>query len=211
MNCNNGLTIRPMERADTGAVVELMARAFQNAALYRYLEPDADKRPAFLRMIFSHRIDFGFESRDADLAVKDGKIIGAVLWGKPGTQAKDNHALNAAVNQYSDEVAEKWQRFHDVLFSGLSAACPEPHWSVAPIAVMPEAQGQGVASALLKNKFIQIDAEGALCLLGTQDKVNTQVYARYNFRIVSEVTAAKGCGGMPDLICYTMLRDRRVK
>ena len=63
---------RLMEKADIGTVVELMVKAFQNAALCRYFEAYDEKRPAFLRMIFSRRIGFGFDSRNADLATKDG-------------------------------------------------------------------------------------------------------------------------------------------
>jgi predicted N-acetyltransferase YhbS len=198
--------IRTMQKSDIGAVVEVMARAFQNAALYSYFEPRAEKRPEFLRMIFSHRIPFsiasqnGSDGRDADVALVDGKIAGAALWGKPGAASAENPALTEAVKNYDSAVFEKWTGFHDTLFSALSGACPEPHWSLAPVAVVPEAQGAGVGSALIRGKLAEIDASGFPCLLGTQDEVNTKIYARYGFAVALETQVA------PGVRCWAMLR-----
>jgi ribosomal protein S18 acetylase RimI-like enzyme len=194
--------IRKAERADIDALVELMARAFQEAALYRHLVNDAEKRPAFLRMVFRRRIAFDFDNSLVDLAIENDSVAGAAIWLAPAeTPRQANHELNNAVRDYEAAVYKKWQRFHGILFDSMARVLPEPHWSLAPIAVLPEAQGRGVASALLRSKFAEFDASGAPCLLGTQDEINTKIYAHYGFRIASEDRIAH------DLTSYVMVRD----
>lgn len=201
------IVIRPMERTDIEAVVELFAAAFQNAPLYRYFEDDDEKRPDFLRMIFRSRLGFGFENRRADLALAEGSLAGAAMWTPPSTPRTENHALNDAISRYRDgAVVEKWRHFHEILFALLEQACAAPHWSIAPIAVLPAAQGRGVASALIRPRLAAIEAAGEPCLLGTQDEVNTKIYARYGFRLVSETVVVKAANGADDLKCYAMLR-----
>jgi ribosomal protein S18 acetylase RimI-like enzyme len=196
-----------MERTDIEAVVELFAAAFQNAPLYRYFESDDERRPDFLRMIFRNRLGFGFEDRRADLALVEGTLSGAAMWTPPAAPRTENHALNDGIRRYRDgAVVEKWRRFHEVLFGLLERACAVPHWSIAPIAVLPAAQGRGIASALIRPRLAEIEAAGEQCLLGTQDEVNTKIYARYGFRLVGETVAAKGANGTDDLKCYAMLR-----
>jgi ribosomal protein S18 acetylase RimI-like enzyme len=192
--------MRKAERADTDALVELMAHAFQEASLYRYLI-DAERRPEFLRTVFRHRIAFNFDNSQIDLAIENDSLVGAAIW-LPPTRGQTNHDLENAVRNYGTEVYEKWQHFHHILFAAMARVLPEPHWSLAPIAVLPEAQGRGVASALLRPKFAEFDLSGAPCLLGTQDEANTRIYARYGFRVASEDQIAAG------LTSYVMVRGR---
>jgi predicted N-acetyltransferase YhbS len=202
------IEIRVMQKNDIDAVVELMTRAFQNAALYAYFEPRDKKRTDFLRMLFSHRLPFGFEERDAEVAYDGKKILGAALWTKPGTAPAENHALTEAVRQYDATVFEKWQTFHKILFGSLGSVCPEPHWSLAPIAVIPEFQGKGIAHALFQRKLTQIDAAHDPCLLGTQDEVNTKIYARYGFKIVQETVVPQKEAGASAVTSWAMLRKQ---
>ena len=200
------IIIRKMERTNIDAVVEVMAKAFQNAALYRYLEEDPQRRARLLRIVFYHRVTFSFDTHDADVAHNEEAIIGAAIWARPDTETRENSALEKALREYGG-IIEKWLCFHEVLFGAFSEAYSKPHWSLAPIAVAPEAQGQGAASALLRHKLVQIGESGAPCLLGTQDEVNTKIYARYGFKLIHKTVAAKGRGGEHDLVCYIMLRE----
>jgi ribosomal protein S18 acetylase RimI-like enzyme len=195
-----------MERADIDSVADVMARAFQNAALYRCLEADAQRRARFLRIVFRHRVAFSFDTHDADVAYDGNTITGAAIWARPDSEPRENHALEQAVRKFGG-VYDKWRRFHEVLFGAFAEAYAKPHWSLAPIAVAPEFQGQGAAGALLRHKLAQIGASGAACLLGTQDEANIAIYARYGFRLIHQAAAAQGSDGGHDLVCYIMLRE----
>ncbi|GMO27901.1 MAG: hypothetical protein Pg6A_15650 [Termitinemataceae bacterium] len=198
------INIRKIERADIDAVIEIMAKAFQNSALYRYLEPDAEKRAQFLRLVFRHRIAFSFDTHEAYAAYNMETMSGAAFWAHPDSKMRENSALEEAVRECSG-IFEKWRRFHEILFEAFSKAYSKPHWSLGPIAVAPEVWGQGTAGALIRHKLAQIDESGLPCLLGTQDEVNIKIYTRYGFRLIHKVIAAKGEEGA--LSCYVMLRE----
>ena len=201
------IEIRAMQKDDIDAVVELMARAFQQAALYRYLEHDEQKRAALLREVFSLRVPFGFDERDGEVALEGGAIIAAALWSRPDTPMRENLALQEAIARRGAAVSAKWEAFHHALFDSLGKACAAPHWSLAPIAVLPEAWGKGVAGALIRRKLALIDAQGAPCLLGTQDETNTRIYTHYGFKTVSQTVIAEAAAGFPALVSWAMLRD----
>jgi ribosomal protein S18 acetylase RimI-like enzyme len=183
-----------MLAADIPAVVDLMAAAFQNAALYRYLEADGEKRRDLLRVVFQNRIPASFHAVQGELAIDGGLPVGAALWSPPiqlpalppSAPRHENAALNEAVRRFGPAVYEKWTRFHAVLFGALAHAYPAPHWSLSPIAVLPPSQGKGIASSLIRAKLAEIDQRGDPCLLATQDQVNTLIYARYGFTIIQE-------------------------
>jgi predicted GNAT family N-acyltransferase len=67
---------------------------------------------------------------------------------------------------------------------------------------LPERQGAGIASALIRKKLTEIDALSQPCFLGTQDEVNLAIYARYGFEKVREDPLS------PELNHYTMIRGR---
>ena len=196
------IEIRKAEHTDIDAIVELMVRAFQDAALYRYFVKDAGKRPGFLRRVFRHRIGFSFDHSLIELVAENGSVAGAAIWSPPSapeTPKPVNHELDNVIRGYDAAVYEKWRHFHNILFTSMSRVLPEPHWSLAPVAVLPEAQGRGLAGALLRPKFAEFDVAGTPCLLGTQDEINTKIYAHYGFRIMNEDRIAE------DLTSYTMV------
>jgi ribosomal protein S18 acetylase RimI-like enzyme len=196
--------IRPMGAADIPAVIDMMAKAFQNAVLYRYLEKDEDRRRELLRVVFEHRIPASFPLTQPELAIDGGVPVGAALWSPPAAPDAPRHentALNEAVQRFDPAVYERWMHFHTILFHGLDEAYPAPHWSLAPIAVLPEAQGKGLASLLIRGKLAHIDECREPCLLGTQDLMNTVMYGRYGFTVIREDVISEG------LKTYCLLRQ----
>jgi GNAT superfamily N-acetyltransferase len=195
-----------MTAADIPAVIDVMARAFQQAALYRYLEPDEERRQALLRVVFEHRIPGSFPATESDLALDGNTVIGAALWSPPAppdAPRHENTPLNEAVRAFDPAVYEKWERFHTRLFRALGTAFTPPHWSLAPIAVLPVAQGKGAASVLIRPKLAYIDERREPCLLATQDAVNLGIYRRFGFTLIQEDVIDEGAG----LRSYCLLRQ----
>jgi GNAT superfamily N-acetyltransferase len=181
-----------MNAADIDAAVEIFASAFQDSSLYRYFEPDAEKRGALLRLAFRHRVSNGFDTRDNILAAIDEDLAGAALWARPAPPLPPNEALTEAVRRYNPAVFEKWRHFHSILFEALDQVYAAPHWALAPIAVLPEFQGRGVAHKLIAAKLAEITPSGIPCMLATQDEVNIPRYQRYGFRQVHTVQISGG-------------------
>ena len=195
------ITLRRMEYSDVETAASFFAHAFQNGALYRYFEPNAEKRPAFLRMIFVHRLQHNLDKHDGVFALLDGMPAGAAIWQKPETHFSNNTALQEAVIRYDENIFYRWEHFHSILFPMLSNVCDTPHWELAPIAVLPELQGRGVAREIINVKCKEIDASGLPCILATLDKANIRIYERHGFKIATTTHIAG------DLYCYAMIRQ----
>ena len=194
------ITVRSIEPDGIDIAVDIFARSFQDSTLYRYFEPDAERRRILLRLAFQHRVAYGFDTRDNFLAAIDGKPAGAALWARPVSGLPPNDALTEAVRRYNPVVSEKWRHFHAVLFAAFDQVYPAPHWALAPIAVLPEFHRQGIAHSLIAPKLAEIDRTGIPCMLATQDKVNIGIYQRYGFNHVYSAPVTE------DIHNYVMIR-----
>jgi predicted GNAT family N-acyltransferase len=57
---------------------------------------------------------------------------------------------------------------------------------------------------LIRKKLRDIDADSLPCFLGTQDRINLTIYAKYGFKKIREDPIAP-----PDIIHYTMIRQNK--
>jgi predicted acetyltransferase len=70
--------------------------------------------------------------------------------------------------------------------------------------VLPEKQGKGFASELIRRHLHTIDDDGLPCFLATQDPMNCDIYKRYGFEITSEDEVSNS-----GVISYAMLRPAK--
>jgi GNAT superfamily N-acetyltransferase len=182
-------------------VLTLLVSAFQDRPFYRYIAPDNRERREFLARNFRLRLEQGLGINETDFAFLDGRITGIAVWVPPvEAPPPEDHALEDALSVFSPGLQERFFGFLRTLTAARDHVIAQPYWSLAPIAVLPEKQGSGVASALIRKKLKEIDALSRPCFLGTQDKTNLAIYARYGFRKVREDPLS------PDITHYTMIR-----
>lgn len=62
----------------------------------------------------------------------------------------------------------------------------ESHWHLDPLAVLPERQGQGIGSQLMKRFCKQLDRIGAASYLETGTAKNVRFYERFGFSVTGE-------------------------
>ncbi len=81
---------------------------------------------------------------------------------------------------------------------------PMPHWFLAAIGVVPEHQGKGIGSALMRPMLERADRDGIPCWLDTHQKTNVRLYGRHGFAVVE-------CAAIPGhpIPIYGMLRRPR--
>src|SRR5439155_20073479 len=60
----------------------------------------------------------------------------------------------------------------------------EPHWILATVATHPDTQGQGRATALIRDGLGRCDEDGVACLLTCNDINHTGFYERFGFGVV---------------------------
>jgi ribosomal protein S18 acetylase RimI-like enzyme len=75
----------------------------------------------------------------------------------------------------------------------------EPHWHLDTMAVMPEMQGQGIGSQLLKRFCVLVDEARTPAYLETDRPESVRFYERFGFSVVGEAPAL-------GVRCYFMWR-----
>jgi ribosomal protein S18 acetylase RimI-like enzyme len=65
---------------------------------------------------------------------------------------------------------------------------PMPHWHLGPIAVVPQHQGQGFASKLMRPMLARADAEGMPVYLDANNDVHISLYEHFGFEEKERIT-----------------------
>ncbi len=173
------VAVRRAERADTGALSAMLARAFVDDPLTVWLHPNPRSRPRQARRTFAVRL--------RQLAPQ-GEIwttperSGAALWALPGRWRDDLVAslrflpLLPPLLPRIGRIAEATAR--------IEAAHPRvPHFYLSVLGTDPAAQGRGVGTALLRPVLERCDAEGLPAYLETATGRNAAWYARHGFAV----------------------------
>jgi predicted GNAT family N-acyltransferase len=200
------MELRHLEKGDLHEAVSLFVNVFMETPFYRYIENNDEERRAFHNASFYARLTPLVDSKDADVALVEGRLAGLALWHPPVTAelSEGNHEeLEKALVTCSEGLKKRFFSFLDLLEKEANAVIRQPYWELAPIAVKPELQGKGIAGKMIRSKLVQIDEEKLPCFLATQDKVNTLIYNRYGFEVAAEVEIA------PGIIHYTMVRKAK--
>jgi ribosomal protein S18 acetylase RimI-like enzyme len=191
---------------DIDRVTALLIAAFQDRPFYRYIAPDSNVRRVFLSASFRLRMEESLASSIVDLAEDGGTLTGVAVWvpppvpGQPPVNLPDG-SMEAMMSAFPPDMRERFYTFLRTLTAAREKAVRPPFWSLAPIAVLPSEQGKGIASALIRRKLRDMDAQGLPCFLGTQDEVNLAIYRRFGFEKVREDSLP-----LTDIVHYTMLR-----
>jgi ribosomal protein S18 acetylase RimI-like enzyme len=189
--------VRRSTYADLAPMADVLAAAFHDDPVVSWLVPDAGRRhadlPAMMR-VFAAR----FQSHDENCVTETA--TGAALWLPPGAtftaeeDARFETAFVAAAGQDIDRVGE--------LTAVMEAAHPtDPHHYLMLLGVMPDHQGTGIGSALLRAVLDIADAAGEPAYLEATSPRNRALYERHGF----EVTRELRCGDCPPL--WAMWRD----
>ncbi|MDR0759798.1 MAG: GNAT family N-acetyltransferase [Treponema sp.] len=198
------MDIKTMAPEHLEEAVTLLVSAFQDRPFYQYIAPDQVERREFLTLNFRNRLEHSLGAGDIELAFQDRRLTGIAVWSPPlNAPPPEDHSLEEAFSVFSPGLQERFFGFFRILMAARDQTIRQPYWSLAPIAVLPEEQGKGIASALIRKKLREIDASRIACFLGTQDAVNLDIYARYGFQKVREDPLA------PGRFHYTMIRPKQ--
>lgn len=200
-----GPEIRPALDRDLRAVARVLARAFDDSPVTRWIVPSTRIRPLALRSFF------GSGARDAHrhgrvwVAEDAGRIVGASVWLPPGTYPMP----------VSRELRSSWPilRLFPIAPASLRRALryqaavarvhPElEHWYLVAIGVEPQRQGGGLGTMLLAPGIAAADADGLPAYLETEKERNLPFYGRHHFTVDRHIEEAVA-GGPP---IWTMLR-----
>ena len=174
---------RPATPAELPRLGHVLARAFADDPVAHWFFPDASKRrgqlPRFFGDLFLARLALG-----RDEIYTDPGLRGIASWTPPGL----GHTSTAELLGLLPRMAALWGRWLPRALRGLSfmeAHFPaEPHWHLPFLGVAPEAQGQGVGSALMRPMLDRADREGTPAYLEASTTRNRDLYLRHGFAVL---------------------------
>jgi GNAT superfamily N-acetyltransferase len=169
--------IRPAGREEFNDVGALVALAFHHLGPDTYVVPDPADRPrvmgAFFTMLIEHAARYG----RVDVIDRGGGPVAAAVWfdrtwDAPGPPDFEDRVIELA-GPYLDNFAAL-----DLL---AKHEPPEPHWHLQFMAVHPDFQNQGLASALMRRTHAELDAAGIPQYLEATNEENIRLYARHGY------------------------------
>jgi ribosomal protein S18 acetylase RimI-like enzyme len=182
------LTLDDVDRA-----ARVMSRALVTDPLCVLMLPNPRTRATAL---------YRFFKAYGDLSIRNGRVYGSgePIQGVAYWKSPDDENLSISIRQIG--------RFLPLLFTGYpiglrrvsgvtrliddlhSEHAPEPHFYLDNLAVLPEAQGQGIASHLLEPFLKLADQRGCPTYTDTETESNVAFYEHFGFRCVAEKSVA---------------------
>ncbi|PZF81970.1 GNAT family N-acetyltransferase [Jiangella anatolica] len=180
--------VRQALRSDVGTVARVLAEAFDADPMMRSIVSAKRYRKRLTSL-------FAFETllspRGSWVAVVDGEIAGAALWGLPGvpppgfwaTLRHSRHLLRA----FGTGLPRALRSFR--VIEDAHPTSP-PHWYLQTLGVARP--GRGVGGALLRDGLARADAQGMPAYLESSTPANIPIYERYGFRPTREIVLPDG-------------------
>jgi ribosomal protein S18 acetylase RimI-like enzyme len=179
-----------LERARLGEASDVLARAFHDDPAWVWLIPNAEKRARVLPWLFR----VGFDVTAADVWATAGTVLGAARWmppGRPSLRVGASLRALVATPLRLGTATGAFLAYGSAVEALRAEAVPEQHWYLAGLGVDPEAQRQGVGSALLRPGLEAAARAGLPTALLTNSARNLPFYEAHGFRVVREGSTPK--------------------
>jgi len=185
--------MRQLELSDLEVATNIQSEAFFNDPLWVYLYPDENQRRWFLYRAFRSFFRIGLSTGQV-YGVGD-PIQGIAVWETPDSKAPTiQDVIRSGV---------VWDGLRLITRPGILAFprafkvfgefermrkqyAPEPQFYLSTISVEPLAQGQGLASKLIRPFLKQADARRLPCYTETMTPENVGLYIYYGFEVMEE-------------------------
>ena len=180
--------VPPTQRIDPADVLPTLLVALAGDPLWRWLYPDDETYEQALPEVMLLAGRAGFDLGTVDVA-GGGKAV--AVWDPPGSEADPDELevmWGAHFQTYCDPArlgdifgwSEQFGSYHP----------REPHWYLGGIGVVPELQGRGHGSALLRQGLERCDRDGLPAYLEASNSRNRLLYERHGFKVIGEIQAA---------------------
>ena len=178
--------IKPVPATDSARVAGILARAFADDPVTRWMLPRESRlEPGF--EFYFRRI---WLPHDAVYETADGRAVAA--WLPPG---KAHMSIVEQLRLLPGMAAVVGRDLPRIL-AGTGAMeknhPQESHWYLNMIGVEPSGQGRGHGSALLAHTLARCDAEGSPAYLDATTERSIGLYERHGFEVTEEVRLPKG-------------------
>jgi GNAT superfamily N-acetyltransferase len=166
------LEVRAATRRDRAAVVRVMAEAFDDDPVTRWLMPDGR---ALEPLFAAHARWAHFAPGCTDVAVLDGVTVGAAFWDPPGFRVRPVRQM-AAIPAYARALGRQLGRGAAVESVMQRARPAGRFWYLAGVGSVR--RGEGIGSALLRHR---LDSVSGPAYLESSKPENIALYERFGF------------------------------
>lgn len=185
------------------SITTMLAEAFFDDPMFRYIIPDDNERRRVLPRIFQLNLAYACRFGEVYATPQDA---GAALWIPPGFAEITpwrmlQVGMFAAPFQINWRTLSKLMAVTEVMERMHKRMAPERHWYLSQIGVAPARQRQGMGGQLLAPMLARIDAAHLPCYLETTKAENVRLYERFGFVVVEEQASVRGGPGVWAMIC----------
>ena len=179
------ISIVPMENVDIHDTAKVAACAFAPTPFPMAIFRDEQKAERGMSRLF--QVMFRHFPGQVFVAKEDGRIVGVmrmVEW--PRCQMTPLQAMRILPTMLGT-----WPGVGIRAMKGFGTWAKhdpkEPHWHLSPLTVVPERQGQGIGTQLLKEFCGRVDKTGLAAYLETDRPENVRLYERFGFKVTREM------------------------
>ncbi|MFF4675140.1 GNAT family N-acetyltransferase [Streptomyces sp. NPDC001279] len=195
----NAPSVRPITDADVPAAVDTLARAFADYPYTRYVIA-ADNHVERIRRFQELSLTRISMVYGRVWVADEGRAVAA--WSIPG---QDPSPAFAELGPIFDELSGDRAAASEAVDAATAPYRPqEPGWFLETVGTAPEAQGQGLGSAVLIPGIQEAERAGYPAFLETSSEANVRFYERLGFKVTADIQ-------LPDnsLRTWCMRRDPR--
>jgi GNAT superfamily N-acetyltransferase len=181
--------LRTATSTDVPALAQTLAEAFYEDPVFGWLMPDDSSRLARLRRFYLLELRHVALRRGCAWAADD--LAGAAIATPPGAWRLPLLAMLQQGRLFGIHLARAAR-----LLGAVETLHPrEPHHYFAHIGVVPNSQGKGLGSALMRPTLDRCDQEALPAYLEASSARSAALYARLGFELIRELRV----GGSPPL------------
>lgn len=173
-----------------------LTQAFYNYPVFVYVYPDDLERKDKLPHFFKSMVHKGLQQGEVYATSAD--MAGVTVWLPPGIPG----GLSGAY-QVDKAAYERFSYYGSCVYGVRQKYAPADHWFLELIGVVPEAQGNGYASRLLRPMLERADRENLPCYLDTEVEKNVTLYEHFGFRVLDDTVVPE-----TDVRSWGMLREK---
>lgn len=183
------MNVRPVDGADHPALARILARAFDEDPIQRWVFPAARRRADYGDGFFRWSL---WRCADQQVSWTTDDLAGAALWMLPDRWRLSGRQLVKLVRHTG--LGVRWRA--PLVVWGLGNVerhhPHDGHLYLGVLGVDPVRQGSGVGSALLAPGLELCDREGLAAYLETGRERNLAFYGRHGFRVTGRLQLPAG-------------------
>lgn len=181
--------IAPAGAVDLPALSTALARAFHDDPVFAWIVPDPSRRRARLPSVFAAFAEVYLPHGETYMA---GDGAGAALWAPPGSEPIPEEQAEVFGQRLATSLGEDADRAFEVDALLEQHHPAEPCFYLQFVGVVPEHQGGGLGSRLLRTVLQRCDASVTPAYLEATSQDNRRLYQRHGFAPVGEITLPQG-------------------